>query len=202
MRLAVLLALGLAACSGTVGRGVPGRDGGAGGGDARAAADAPRADAAIADGPGADAAADGPAADAAADGPASCAGVVCGRCGACAVVGGVAACTCPAGYRVAGADCVLDPDPCATTTCDADHACVPEAHCQPLGACVATCDCGNCGNCGPDNSDGRWDDWQEYCGNLMASPATLACTRPCPAGEGCLPYSPAICWPMEGCFSL
>ncbi len=28
-----------------------------------------------------------------------------------------------------------------------DEACVPEAHCQPLGACVPTCDCSNCPNC-------------------------------------------------------
>jgi hypothetical protein len=126
----------------------------------------------------------------------------CGRCGSCDTVGGVKVCTCPAGYVRAGGACVLDPDPCDVTTCDTDQACVSEAHCMPLGACVATCDCTNCGNCGPDNSDGRWNDWQEYCGNLNASPATMACTRPCPAGDGCLPYSPAICWPMEGCFSL
>jgi len=132
----------------------------------------------------------------------TCAGVTCGRCATCKVIGGVAQCTCPEGFRLEGNGCVVDPDPCATIDCGPDKACVPEAHCQPLGACVDTCDCSNCGNCGPDNSDGRWNDWQEYCGNLNSQPATMRCNKPCPPGEGCLPYSPAICWPMEGCFSL
>lgn len=133
----------------------------------------------------------------------TCAGVSCGNCGTCQVQGGVATCTCPQDYTRQGNDCVLAIDPCASAGCAADEACVPEAHCQPLGACVKTCDCSNCGNCGPDNSDGRWDDWQEYCGAPPnQQPATKACARPCPAGEGCLPYQPAICWPIEGCFSL
>jgi EGF-like domain len=132
----------------------------------------------------------------------TCAGVDCGLCGTCDVLNGTAICSCPTGYGLQAGKCVLDPDPCVTTSCGADEACVSEAHCQPLGACVPTCDCNNCGNCGPDNADGRWDDMQEYCGNLMSSPATLTCTKPCPAGQGCIPYSPAICWPLEGCFSL
>ncbi len=132
----------------------------------------------------------------------TCTGVDCGRCGQCAVTGGKATCTCPDGFVFTGTGCVVSPDPCTPNPCDADHACVPEAHCAPLGACVPTCDCSNCGNCGPDNTDGRWDDWQEYCGNLKSSPATMACVRPCPQGDGCLPYNPPICWPMEGCFSL
>jgi hypothetical protein len=132
----------------------------------------------------------------------SCTGVDCGACGQCKVVSGVATCECPTGYVLSGSKCLLSPDPCDTTTCASDEACVSEAHCQPLGACVKTCDCSNCGNCGPDNSDGRWDDWQEYCGNLKSSPATMACNKPCPSGEGCLPYATPICWPIEGCFSL
>jgi len=93
-------------------------------------------------------------------------------------------------------------DPCANVVCGTDEVCVPYAHNKPLGVCVSTCDCNNCGNCGGDNSDGRWDDMQEYCGNPGASPATMACTRPCNGG-GCIPFgSTSICWPMQGCFSL
>lgn len=94
-------------------------------------------------------------------------------------------------------------DPCATVTCAAGEACVPYAHGQPLGACVATCDCSNCGNCGGDNADSRWNDQQEYCGNRASSPATMACNNPCQGGMGCIPFgSVNICWPLEGCFSL
>ena len=74
---------------------------------------------------------------------------------------------------------------------------------MPLGACVQTCDCSNCPNCAPDNSDGRWDDEQEYCGaQPNQQPATMACNKPCPDGMGCIPYATQICWPLEGCFSL
>jgi hypothetical protein len=133
----------------------------------------------------------------------TCAGKSCGQCGQCQVVKGVAQCSCPQDYAWTGTDCKLAIDPCANANCTIDEYCVPEAHCQALGACVQTCDCSNCPNCGPDNSDGRWNDWQEYCGAAPnQSPATMACTRPCPAGTGCLPYNPGICWPMEGCFSL
>jgi len=132
----------------------------------------------------------------------SCTGVQCGRCGNCEVIAGKATCTCPKGFSHDGKSCVTDPDPCDTIDCGPDGYCVPEAHCMVLGACVARCDCSNCGNCGPSN-DGRWDDWQEYCGaEPNQGPATMACNKPCPAGEGCLPYSQPICWPMEGCFSL
>ena len=93
-------------------------------------------------------------------------------------------------------------DPCAGVTCPAGKACVSEAHGQPLGVCVDTCDCSNCGNCAYDNSDGRWDDQQEYCGNLEQSPATVTCNRPCKSGLGCIYYGDVnICWPLEGCFS-
>jgi hypothetical protein len=133
----------------------------------------------------------------------TCAGKNCGNCGQCEVVGGVATCTCPPNYMLQGSDCVLATDPCANANCTADQYCVPEAHCQPLGACVQRCDCSNCPNCGPNNADGRWNDWQEYCGAAPdQSPATMACNKPCPPGEGCLPYAVPICWPIEGCFSL
>jgi hypothetical protein len=132
----------------------------------------------------------------------TCTGKDCGLCGTCAVNAGVAECQCPTGYQPTDGKCVLNPNPCDTTTCATGTACVPEAHCQPLGVCVQICDCSNCGNCGPDNSDGKWNDQQEYCGNPNASPATVKCNTPCQNGEGCLPYSPPICWPIEGCFSL
>ncbi len=133
----------------------------------------------------------------------TCAGKNCGTCGQCQVVGGIATCMCPQDYMWQGDKCVLAIDPCANANCTADQYCVPEAHCQLLGACVQRCDCSNCPNCGPDNSDGRWNDWQEYCGAAPnQSPATMACNKPCPAGEGCLPYAVPICWPIEGCFSL
>jgi hypothetical protein len=92
---------------------------------------------------------------------------------------------------------------CPGQPCPVGTACVEEAHQQPLGVCVPTCDCSNCGNCGGDNSDGRWNDMQEYCGAAPnQSPAVAACNLPCPnAGDGCIPYAPAICWPIEGCFS-
>ncbi|MFO0587346.1 MAG: hypothetical protein U0441_07400 [Polyangiaceae bacterium] len=127
----------------------------------------------------------------------------CGTCAACEVIGGVATCTCPQDYMLQGNECVLAIDPCANAGCTAEEACVPEAHCQALGACVPLCDCSNCPNCGPDNSDGKWNDWQEYCGAAPdQSPATMACNKPCPQGQGCLPYQVQFCWPIEGCFSL
>ncbi len=133
----------------------------------------------------------------------TCTSTTCGNCASCDVVGGIAQCSCPMGYVLMGNGCVLSPDPCDTTTCGSGQACVSEAHCQPLGACVDTCDCSNCPNCGPDNSDGRWDDEQEYCGaQPNQSPATMVCNKPCSGGEGCLPYQTQICWPLEGCFSL
>jgi hypothetical protein len=92
--------------------------------------------------------------------------------------------------------------PCPGQPCPIGTSCVESAHGQPLGVCVAICDCQNCGNCGPDNSAGQWNDEQQYCGNGTSSPATAACALPCPnAGDGCIPYSPSICWPIEGCFS-
>jgi hypothetical protein len=133
----------------------------------------------------------------------TCTGIICGRCADCELVDGIATCVCPEDFVLSGgnlSDCTPSPDPCDGVDCSPDGACVPEAHCQTLGVCVPTCDCSNCGNCGSDNSDGRWDDMQEYCGNLMSSPATIVCAKPCPnQGDGCLPWG--ICWGMEGCFS-
>jgi hypothetical protein len=133
----------------------------------------------------------------------TCDGVAVGRCATCEVIDGIAQLTCPDGLVLQGIDCVPSPNPCDTTTCNDNEYCVPEAHCAPLGACVPTCDCSNCPNCTADNSDGKWNDWQEYCGAQPdQSPATMACNIPCPPGDGCLPYQTQICWPMEGCFSL
>jgi hypothetical protein len=133
----------------------------------------------------------------------TCSGKSCGTCGFCMVMGGVATCTCPQDYAWNGTDCKLTFDPCATANCAADQACVPEAHCQALGACVDTCDCSNCPSCTPDNSDGKWNDWQQFCGPDPAQTTpTMACNKPCANGDGCLPYTTQICWPLEGCFGL
>jgi hypothetical protein len=94
---------------------------------------------------------------------------------------------------------------CLTATCDVqpcplETSCVPEAHGEPLWACVVTCDCSNCGNCDMDDFV-RTGAWTLYCGN-DPGPATMACNKPCPfAGHGCIPYDPPICWGLEGCMS-
>jgi hypothetical protein len=94
-------------------------------------------------------------------------------------------------------------DPCYGVVCPAGQACVSTAHGQPLGVCVDTCDCSNCANCDYTAQDGRWNDMQEYCGNLNAQPATQKCNRPCSdQSQGCIYYGAVnICWPLEGCFS-
>jgi hypothetical protein len=84
--------------------------------------------------------------------------------------------------------------------CPVGTVCVPEAHQMPLNICVPTCDCSNCGNCSMADfaASGAM---QAYCGS-KTSPPTAACKMPCPLpGDGCIPYSPAMCWPMEGCLS-
>jgi hypothetical protein len=93
--------------------------------------------------------------------------------------------------------------PCDSVTCPPGQACVNEAHGQPLGVCVDTCDCSNCSNCDYTAQDGRWNDMQEYCGNLNSQPATMRCNVPCQGGgQGCIYYGAVnICWPLEGCFS-
>ncbi len=91
---------------------------------------------------------------------------------------------------------------CMERPCPPGTSCVLEAHEMPLGVCVTTCDCSNCSNCGPDNSDGRWDDQQEYCDAPGANAPANDCNLPCRnSGDGCIPYQPWICWPIEGCFS-
>lgn len=84
--------------------------------------------------------------------------------------------------------------------CPIGTQCVPEAHSQPIYVCMPKCDCTNCPNC---EDSSYFIDWQEYCGNPNASPATMACKVPCPMdGDGCLPWGAnSICWGMEGCFS-
>ena len=140
-----------------------------------------------------------------ASGPTNCAEIDCpGRCRSCEVINGLAQCVCAQGFEFNGQDCVVADDPCNPNPCDhATQVCVPSAHCQPLGACAQRCDCSNCPNCDGDNSDGKWDDLQQHCGNGTSSPATMACNNPCPnPGDGCLPYAEQFCWPMQGCFSL
>jgi hypothetical protein len=107
-----------------------------------------------------------------------------------------------------GANC--NKTPCSTgclgvgcangQACPTGTVCVPEAHEQPLYVCVPTCDCSNCGNCSMADfaASGAM---QANCGSQTGTP-TVACKLPCPLpGDGCIPYQPAICWPMEGCLS-
>ncbi len=124
-----------------------------------------------------------------------CAAVQCGRCQECAIVNGVATCTCLAGFKPNGADsCTPDPNPCDTANCvPGQEQCVTEVHCVPSGMCVPTCDCSNCANCGPGSA------WGTQCQDADGGP--LACNKPCPNGDTCLPYSPGMCWPGEGCYS-
>jgi hypothetical protein len=84
--------------------------------------------------------------------------------------------------------------------CPVGTVCVPEAHQMPLNVCVPTCDCSNCGNCSLADFAASGS-MQAFCGSTSSPPAA-ACKLPCPSpGDGCIPYSPAICWPMEGCLS-
>jgi hypothetical protein len=88
---------------------------------------------------------------------------------------------------------------CKDKPCPVGLTCVQSAHEQEIWACVETCDCSNCGNCDPGDD---WSSWQNYCGNPDGAPATVACKLPCPSpGDGCIPYNPPLCWPIEGCFS-
>ncbi|MBI5527314.1 MAG: hypothetical protein HY897_13345 [Deltaproteobacteria bacterium] len=107
-----------------------------------------------------------------------------------------------------GADCVSKPcsSNCLNAGCDVQPcplgtSCVTEAHGQPLFSCVVTCDCSNCGNCDMEDfvQSGAM---QAQCGSPDESGPTMACRLPCPfAGHGCIPYSPPICWGLEGCMS-
>ncbi len=140
-----------------------------------------------------------------AEGPTDCSEIDCsGHCADCQIIDGIAQCSCPNGYEFDGQDCNLADDPCQPNPCNDElEVCVPEAHCQPLGSCAERCDCSNCPNCDADNSDGKWDNLQQYCGNNQSSPATMECNDPCSSpGDGCLPYAEQFCWPAQGCFSL
>ena len=127
-----------------------------------------------------------------------CKGVTCSGHGQCKVTGGQAACECEP-YFKPGADKLSCIDACSGVSCNPGYACVPGAHDQTNPICVATCDCSNCGNCSMADfaASGAM---QAYCGS-SSYPPTVACNKPCPAGQGCIPYTPAICWPMEGCIS-
>jgi hypothetical protein len=107
-----------------------------------------------------------------------------------------------------GADCVSKPcsQNCLNRGCDVQPcplgtSCVTEAHGEPLFACVVTCDCSNCGNCDMEDF-AQSGAMQAQCGNPDGPAPTTACRLPCPyAGHGCIPYSPPICWGLEGCMS-
>ena len=72
-------------------------------------------------------------------------------------------------------------------------------HVNHTNVCVATCDCSNCGTCDMSQIPSYG---VAYCGNAAGSPATLTCNKPCPAGQGCIPFSTPICWAGQGCISL
>jgi hypothetical protein len=132
----------------------------------------------------------------------SCDGVDCGRCSSCELVEGIATCTCPDDFVYQqGFGCTPSPDPCDGVECGTDQICISEHHCTPDAVCVDTCDCSNCGDCDMEEfvSSGAW---ALYCGGGESGPATVACTKPCPNGGGCIPYSTPICWGGQGCMSL
>lgn len=133
----------------------------------------------------------------------TCSGVQCdGRCRLCEVIEGLAECVCPDGFAFDGNDCRPSPDPCDQVTCNAGWSCIPEHHCTIDPTCVPNCDCSNCGTCSMQDFVNAGTQVL-YCGSGQSAPATMACTNPCPPGwGGCLPYSPGICWPAQGCMSL
>jgi hypothetical protein len=97
-------------------------------------------------------------------------------------------------------------DPCDAVQCGPTEVCISTVHGLAVGQCVDghQCDCGNCGNCG---EDGTFVGEQAFCGNPAGAPATMACTKSCENGEGCIPFgqdtagNPAsLCWAGEGCF--
>ena len=125
-----------------------------------------------------------------------CKGVSCSGHGACLVsAAGAATCDCETYYRAEGLQCV---PACTGVTCPTGKACIPGHHNTTDPLCVETCDCGNCGNCGPAQIPSFG---QSYCGSASGAPATLACVKPCPAGQGCIPFATPICWSGQGCMS-
>lgn len=132
------------------------------------------------------------------DGPVvdPCAGVSCSGHGECAVVADQALCECELYYKADGLNCV---PACTGVTCPDGKTCIPGHHNQTDPLCVDTCDCSNCGNCDVDDIPSYG---VSYCGNVDGSPATVTCTKPCPGGQACIPFSTPICWPGQGCISL
>ena len=132
---------------------------------------------------------------------------------------------CVPASNAAGYQCV---PLCDGVSCESPLACNPatgecgnacdEANCAPTEVCIASihgewngscvdghqCDCSNCGNCG---ENGTFVGMQAFCGSPGGAPATMACTKSCGGGGGCIPFgqdtagNPAsICYPLEGCF--
>jgi hypothetical protein len=100
--------------------------------------------------------------------------------------------TCSHGCREAR--CPDQPCPLGTT-------CLASTHGIPVGVCVVSCGRTRCGNCSLSDF-GASHAIQAYCGNRDGAPATTACESPCPnPGDGCIPYDPPLCYPIEGCFS-
>jgi hypothetical protein len=142
---------------------------------------------------------DGSSSADAADPMAACRGISCGGegKGRCEVdASGEARCNCDYGYVPRGLQCV---GACEDVECEEGKACVPGHHGVTDPLCVPTCDCSNCGNCDAEHFDGVI---QRFCGNSEGSPANTVCNRPCPAGQGCIPFRVPICWSLQGCFSM
>jgi len=91
--------------------------------------------------------------------------------------------------------------PCNVQPCPLETSCIQTVHGEDAWICVVTCDCSNCGNCDMQDFVDCGGCWTLYCGSPGDPPTTL-CSKPCPSpGEGCIPYTPPICWPGEGCMS-
>lgn len=100
--------------------------------------------------------------------------------------------TCSGGCRTAR---------CPDQACPLGTACLVSTHGIDVGVCVTSCACTRCGNCALSDFAASGS-VQAYCGNRAGAPATTACEAPCPSpGDGCIPYDPALCYPIEGCFS-
>jgi len=123
-----------------------------------------------------------------------CKGVTCSGHGTCKVEGAQAVCECEAYYKPDGLACV---PACTGIKCAEGKACIPGHHGQTDPLCVDTCDCGNCGNCGAGDIPSFG---VSYCGSTSA-PASVVCTKPCPGGQGCIPFATPICWGGQGCIS-
>jgi hypothetical protein len=123
-----------------------------------------------------------------------------GEAGAAGEAGSAGAAPCPTDCT--GRQCGFD-QACNLSCgdCPGGQTCVATEHGNPFWQCVPTCDCSNCGTCDMQNFKDTAA-WVLYCGSLQTSPATVACTKPCPPGQGCIPYGTPLCWPGEGCMSM